>query len=150
MDIQTASVIFLDRIEKNLSEIIKLVGGGELKAPDLAAAIMDGLKPILEPMAKVAADTSEILKVMRSNIEDSGDTQEQERLLPAIAALQNTVTVSTNRSASEMRSALSPLAESLGKLLQLLSKKRKYKMVVDRNHTTKLIQGIEIIETEGD
>ena len=148
MDVATASLIFLDRIERNLSEIIKLSGGGDIQAPDIAKAIMEAVTPILEPMGKVAETSTEILQSIRVLVEASEKVEEKEALLPAIAAVQNAVTISTNRAASEMRSALSPLAESIGQLIQLLRKKRKYKMVIDRNHTTKLIQGVEIIEEE--
>lgn len=163
MDGATANLIFLDKIEQRLTDLLKLVGNGN-GLPDHGAALSSAILEQLSPAVQALISAADAHKAMTESMErdDDGDGHAQmmashTKLVEAVAGLQNTMTISANRAGTETRAALAPVVDSLrtllagiDKLFALVSKKRKYKMKIDRNHQTKLIQGVEIIETEGE
>lgn len=159
MDIATANLIFLDKIERHGSDLLKVFTDGVSLAPDfteLIKVIDAAATPAANHLENVAAMLVKILDRMSAG--EGGETDESgANLAQAVMALQNAITIQANRAATDLRSAVLPVLDSHGKLLDainklttLLSKKRKYAMKIDRNHQTKLIQGVEIIETEGE
>ncbi len=158
MDVATASLIFLDRIEKDLSELIKQVTGGGLEAamPDLGKVLADALAPTLSMLETHGKNSGDVLTAIRAAVEKTGGDG-AEKLLPSIAALQNAVTISANRSAAEIKNAVAPIVDSqrnlqavLERQVAELSRRRTYKLKIDRNHQTKLIQDVEISEVDKD
>lgn len=156
MDRDTANLVFLDRIERNTADLLKALSGSEI--PDISMAVTQSMTAQFAPLiAEVRAALSEY-KEERDSEEDDGEDrmmQAHDKMMQALFAVQNAVTMTANKIGVEVRAAMAPVNDSLGtlrggisELVKMLSRKRRYNLKIDRNHQTKLIQNVEIIEAE--
>lgn len=150
MDISSAALVFLDRIERNTSDLAKAIESGIGSVDSDEEGVEESIKEAILPASEALQRIEKALEEIIAQLGKDPSGAEIE----AIRALQNAVTVMGNRVASDMARAITPLVESHGKLLpvmqsvlELLGRKRTYKMSVDRNYQTKLIQAVTIEET---
>lgn len=129
MDSGTASLIFLDAIERRSASIAEAI---KAQPNTLSQIVQESSKAILAALDSLSA----VIKTMRGK-----DPESLRPLIEAVQAVQNSIVLSFNRMMADMGKQVASLVESNQSVLAELQRKKKFRLSFDRNSRTGLIQG---------